>query len=359
MTRFSNNTINSFRMDRKQIIRLIIVFFGSFLMFLFGWRIISDTESFQFIEEHYNRFTVKVVQSIGSLSNKSIDYDYDLKVLTFGNKMSKLIMPVFAYRLLAAGFILLALVPFKKWKTSLSAIIFVMLFLSLRGALITYISLFYKNNIHEVLLVWLDPVIYVAFLVLGIYIIRNNALLSKILNYFEFEFSKSLTTSLSTLFFLLIIVPPIPRVLFTYLHSEIMPSIVSFILFFSKQFLAIVGKTAEVSGRFIHLENNWIDLEYPCIGLGVFTLIATLVLATRGRLKVKLIYLSVFAFIFLILNALRLSLLLLYINSTYQEIGLNKVELHNNATYFMYVVAFAGFLVYWFGVNRKNSSVSK
>lgn len=346
MTSFSSNTINSVRMDKKQIIRLIIVSFVSVLVLLFGWKIISDTELFKFIEEHYNRFTAKIVQCIGSLSNKNIDYNSDLKVFTFEKEISKLIMPVFAYRLLAAGFILLALVPLKKWKTSLSAIIFVMLFLSLRGALITYISLFYRNNIHEVLLVWLDPIIYVTLLVLGIYIIRNNALLNKIFNYFESEFSKSIFISLNTLFFLLIVIPPIPRVLFTYLHSEIMPSIVNFILFFSKQFLAIMGKTAEVSGRFIHLENNWIDLEYPCIGLGVFTLVATLVIATKGRLKIKLIYLSAFALIFLILNALRLSVLLLYINSTYQEIGLNKVELHNNATYFMYIVAFVGFLIW-------------
>jgi exosortase/archaeosortase family protein len=132
-----------------------------------------------------------------------------------------------------------------------------------------------------------------------------------------------------------------------------MPGIVSFILLISKFFIGLTGKSAEVSGRFIHLENNWIDLEYPCIGLGVFTLVAVLIFATKGNFKFKMIYLSGFAFVYLIFNALRLAVLLIYINNTYHEIGLNKLELHDNATYFMYVVAFAGFMGYWFGVGRK------
>jgi exosortase/archaeosortase family protein len=230
----------------------------------------------------------------------------------------------------------------------------VLLFIALRAALISFILLIYKGTVHHVLLVWLDPTIFIAMLVIGLYIVKQNNILNRLYISLNFQFSEIITTSLSSLVLLLILLPPLPRVLFNYIHSDIMPGIVSYILYFSKIFLGWMGKTAEVSGRFITLENNWIDLEYPCLGLGIFTLIAILIFAIKGKILNKVIYLLFFALVYLLLNALRLSVLLLYINNTYHQIGLNKLELHNNATYFMYVVAFCGFWGYWVGVRNNN-----
>ena len=349
-----SNLIHAAINEKQQIIKLIVVVSMALFVLIIGWNKITKTTSYQSFNVAYNEFTAKIVQNIGSIFDKKIEYQTDTKILTSAGKTTKLIMPFDAYKYFFAGFILLGLVPINQWKRSLNAVLFVLLFVALRASAITYILLVYKNMLPNVLLVWIDPTIFIAMLVLGLYIVQHNNMLNKIYKTLNLRFLEILSTSLSTLLILLILLPPLPRVLFTYIHSDIMPGIVSFILFFSKLFLGWMGKTVEVSGRFIILENNWLDLEYPCIGLGVFTLVAILIFAIRGQMLNKLIYLFFFALIYLILNALRLSVLLLYINNTYNQIGLNKIELHNNATYFMYAVAFCGFLGYNFLISTQN-----
>jgi len=347
-----SNLINELKINKLQVIKLFTVFFVAVLMLFVGWNKVIKTESYHTFNTVYNNFTIKIVQNIGSIFDKKIEYQTDTKILTSVGKTTKLIMPFDSYKYFFAGFILLGLVPIKQWKSSLNVVLFVLLFVALRASAITYILLVYKNMPPNVLLVWIDPTIFIAMLVLGLYIVQHNNMLNKIYKTLNLRFLEILSTSLSTLLILLILLPPLPRVLFTYIHSDIMPGIVSFILFFSKLFLGWMGKTAKVSGRIISFENNWIDLEYPCIGLGVFTLVAIFIFAIRGQMLNKVIYLFSFALIYLILNALRLSVLLLYINNTYHQIGLNKLELHNNATYFMYLVAFGGFFGYINGVNN-------
>lgn len=348
-----SNLIQLVKIEKQQLIQLIVVFSLAVFVLLFGWNKILNSDTYHSFSDAYSHFTVKIIASISAVSGVEFKQDTDTLLLSSGTKLSKLIMPVESYKYFFAGFILILLVPIKHWTTSTSLLLFTLLFVALRAAIISYIFLFHKGTLHNVLLVWIDPILFVPMLMLGLYVVQNTSYLSIIYASIEKRFSEVLNVSLSKLLFLLIVIPPLPRVILTYLHSDIMPGIVSFILFFSKFFIDITGKTAEVTGRFIHLDNNWIDLEYPCIGLGVFTLVAVLIFAIRGNFTKKILYLSIFAFIYLLLNALRLSVLLLYINKTYHEIGLNKLELHDNATYFMYVVAFAGFMGYWFGVGRK------
>jgi len=363
ITRITANLINQIRMnsnliqivksEKQQLTKITVVFLLALFVLLFAWNQISNSDTYQSFNEVYTDFTVKIINGFAAISDVDIKYNAITQILSSGTKWNKLIMPVESYKYFFTAFVFLLLVPIKNWTSSVSIIVFTLLFVALRSAIISYIFLFHKGTLHNVLLVWIDPILFVPMLMLGLYIIQNSRFLNIIYAEIEKRLSESLTISLSKLLFLLIIIPPLPRVIFTYLHSDIMHGIISFILFFSKFFIDITGKTADVTGRFIHLDNNWIDLEYPCIGLGVFTLVAVLIFAIRGNFTKKILYLSIFAFIYLLLNALRLSVLLLYINKTYHEIGLNKLELHDNATYFMYVVAFAGFMGYWFGIGRK------
>jgi len=347
-----SNIINIVNKKKQQAIKLFVVLSVAIFVLVLGWRYIIHSDIYQSFNFVYNNFTAKIVTTIGSVFGYEIEYLLSTNLLRNNSNTWKLIMPVDGYIFFCVGFILLGLVSIKQWTTTLSVIIFVLLFVAIRAAIISFIMLMYKGTLHNVLLVWIDPVFFIPLLVLALYIIKNTKILNLIYQNIEKRFSEILNVSLSKLLFLLIIIPPLPRVIFTYLHSEIMPSIVSLILYFSKLFLALMGKTSEISGRFIYLENNWIDLEYPCLGLGVFTLIAVLIFAIRGDLTSKIVYLFVFAFIYSVLNALRLSVLLLYINSTYQNIGLNKIVLHDVATYFMFIVAFVGFLGYWYGVHK-------
>lgn len=346
----NSSLIQEIEKIRLQAIKLIVMLFVAVFVLFFCWNKIIKTDTFQTFNVVYDNFTVKVVKSFGTVLDKDIEYNEVTKIFTSDGKTSKLIMPVEAYKYYFTGFLLFLFVPLKFWKSSINLVLFVILFIALRAATISFISLIYKNTVHYVLLVWLDPTIFIAMLVLGLYIVKQNCLLNQFYTTLSMRFSEILMISLSKLLFLLILIPPLPRVLLTYIHSDIMPGIVSVILCFSKLFLGWMGKTAEVSGRFLMLENNWIDLEYPCVGLGVFTLIAILVFAIRGKMLNKVIFLFFFALAYVLLNALRLSVLLLYINNTYHQIGLNKVELHDKATYFMYLVAFVFFALYvfWF-----------
>lgn len=348
-----SNLIQVAKNEKQQIIKLILVVSMAFFVLIVGWNKITKTTSYHSFYVAYNDFTAKIVTNIGGVFYNEIKYKTETKLLIANTKSTKLIVPINAYKYFFAGFILLALVPLKHWKSSVSIIIFVFLFVALRTALISYIMLIYRGTLHIILLLWLEPIIIISMLVLTLYIIQHNDLLKRIFSELENRFTVVLTTSLTKLLFFLIIIPPLPRVIFTYIHSDLMPGIVSFILFFSKLFIFLMGKTAIVSGRIISLESNWVDLEYPCIGLGVYSIVAILILAIKGKIKNKIIYLTVFAFIYLVLNALRLSVLLVYINKTFHEIGLNKLELHNNATYFMYLVAFGGFLGYNFLNTKK------
>lgn len=348
-----NNILQIAKQEKKEIIKLMVVFSLALFVLFVGWDKVLNSEAYQSFTEIYNNFTAKIATNFGSVLGIEIKYYAESSLISTDSHSTKLMMPVDGYKYFLIGFSFLVLVPLRNWNSTISIFIFILLFLALRAGFVTFMLLIYKNTIHNIILLWVDPTIFIAMLILGVYIVKHNLLLSHIYLNIEQQLSESLTISLSNLLFLLIVIPPLPRVIFTYIHSDIMPGIVSFILYISKFFIELTGKTAEVSGRFIHLDNNWIDLEYPCIGLGVFTLVAVLIFAIRGNFTKKILYLSNFAFIYLLLNALRLSVLLMYINKTYNEIGLNKVELHDNATYFMYVVAFAGFMGYWFGVGRK------
>lgn len=346
----TSNIIDMFHKERPQIIKLFVLFSFTIFVLLWGWNQLVNSNLYHSFNTIFDSFVAKIVIAIGNVFNNNIVFNANNNALIATDKVWKLIMPVEGYMFFFIGFIFLALVPLKQWLSSLSAIVFVFLFIAIRAAIISYIMLIYKSN---VLLALFDPLLFVPMLVLVLYLVRNVRLLSHIYQYFEDRFSQILNVSLSMLLFLLIIVPPLPRVLFTYIHSDIMPGLVAFILYFSKLFLSLVGRTAEVSGKFIYLDINWINLEYPCLGLGVFTLISVLIFAVKAKFSYKLLYVMLFALVYSLLNSLRLSVLLLYINLTYTTKGLNELLLHDIATYFMYIVAFAGFWVFWSRVGRE------
>lgn len=342
--------INSLKEENQmqQLIKLIFVLSIALFVFLFGWNEIIQTNAYYSFNGLYNDFTVKIIQTLGSLQQTSISYISDLKIVSTEIHSSKLVLPVEAYKYFFIGFILLLLVPFKHWISSISVIIFVLLFVAIRAALITFIFLFFKNTIHISLLVWVETTIFLVVLLMAYYISSKNIILLKLSTYIESKLADKISINLFVLIFLLIIVPPFPRVLFTYIDQDILPSISNFILKISSVFLSFIGQNATVIGEKIFLDNNWVHLKYPCIGIGVFTIVATLILAIRGKLIIKFLYLFILASIYITANSLRLAILLYYINQTYKEIGLNKPILHDNVTIFMYFVAFAGFLVYFF-----------
>jgi exosortase/archaeosortase family protein len=350
----TSRIINILKTERKQVILLLLLLLSGCLILFIGWGVLIRTEIYHFLNEFYNEFTAKIVINAGAIFDYRIIYESHSNLLMIDNVVSRLVMPVESYKYLFTGFLLLVLQNLKNWKSYLPVFIFIFLFIALRASLISYIMLVYKGNIHSTLLVWLDPAIFIALYVLVLQFIHNNYILRKFYLQLEKRFSEILNISFAKLILLLIIIPPLPRVIFAYLHSDILPAVVNFILSVSKFFLGLTGRNAVIDGQLLYLENNWVDLEYPCIGIGVFSLVAVLIFSIRDKFSFKLIYLSAFALIYMIMNGLRLAALLLYVHNTYHEIGLDKLLLHNYATYFMYIIAFAGFTVYWMIFIKRN-----
>lgn len=343
----TNQIISILKTERKQTVQFLLTLVMGCLVLFVGWDYVADTELYRLFNVFYNGFVARIVINTGAIFGFSISFDSNLNLLTFGNAVSRLVMPLESYKYLLTACLMIVFQNFKAWKSYTSVFVFVFLFVAIRGALISYIMLVYKGIIHSTLLVWLDPAIFIALYVLVFQFIHINDILRKLYLQLEKRFSEMLNISFAKLILLLIVIPPLPRVVFTYLHSDILPIIVNFILSVSKFFLGVLGRNAVIDGQLIYLDNNWVDLEYPCIGIGVFTLVAVLIFSIRDKFSFKLIYLSAFAVIYMVINGLRLGVLLLYIHNTYHQIGLDKLLLHNYATYFMYVVAFAGFALYW------------
>ncbi len=209
-----DNFIKYYKQNKLQLAKLVFVMLAAAFMYFVGWNRLDQTPFSKKIGAEYEMFSAKIAVSLAHSFNFDINYSVENKTLDWNSTTQKLIMPEGTFNLLFSALLLLFLVSIKYWKNSISAFLFVFLFIAMLAGVISYTMLVYRSQIQTVLLVWINPLIY------------------------------------------------------------------------------------------------------------------------------------------LLLNEFRLSVLLLYINNTYNQIGLNKIELHNNATYFMYLVAFGGFMGYWVGINR-------
>jgi exosortase/archaeosortase family protein len=252
---------------------------------------------------------------------------------------------VSSYRFYLAAFFLLFIVPVRDYKYSLLILASSLILIALRAASITIIQLVYPHDM--ILLLWIDPIIYIPMFAIILFVANRTPLLRALYNKINDKFSPLLIISLPQLVLLLLLLTPLPRVILNYLDKTIINGLVKMTLEISKALLNYFGYQTIVTSNFIFLGKFWLRLEQPCLGIGVVTIIWILINSVRGKWYNKFVFLTIFSILFVIMNSIRLSVLLVFIQNTYSS-GLNKIELHDSITYFMYLFAFISFLAYYF-----------
>jgi exosortase/archaeosortase family protein len=312
---------------------------------LLSWQYVTQTFAYKSINLTYTNFIGQLAVWIANLLGQFPTFDSKTYHLSLNDRVKLLIIPTESYRFYVIGFILLLLVPIKEYKYSFLLLVSSLLFIALRAAFISIIQLIYPQDI--ILLLWIDPFIYIPMVVIILFVSTRNQLIKPLYDRICALFKPLLIVSVPTLILVLLLVTPIPRVLFNYLDKGIIDGLTTITLQVSKIMLKWFDYKAVVSANFLFLGKFWLQLEQPCLGIGVVTIVWILVCFIKSQWLNKSIFLILFSLLFVIMNSIRMSVLLLVIKNTYLT-GLNKVVLHDNITYFMYIFAFVSFLIYYF-----------
>jgi exosortase/archaeosortase family protein len=333
------------------IIKLILACVIAMYIFFEGWALFATTDLYYTLHQKYVLFTFKIIQSIADVLGYKIVFLAENNFVQYLDKTLELKLPFRSYSIFFVGFIFLFTIPLRKWMYIVNTILFVLLFISFRAASKTIIELIYIESVHKVLLIWIETSVNIVLFIIVYSLINHNVFINKIYGNFKEKFSEHLNINILNLIILLIIIHSIPRILLTYFADWFITSLVGFTLSFSKLFLLIIGYTTSISGKFIYLQNNWISLERTCLGIGVLTIIITIIFATKTKLFNKFLYAILFSFLYLIANSIRLAGLLIYLNKFYDSGEAELGKLHNNVSIILYLVAFFGLFIYimWFG----------
>ena len=342
--------ISNIRNNKSQFSLLAFVVFVSYCVFI-GWESMSSTGLFVGVLDFLTNLIAKSVILLSSALNVNVEFNSTTQILSNGSVNQFIILPRGAYVYYFILCFLFLLVPFNKYKTVLLLLLFNSAFLITRAIIINLIKLQIFPSIHNVLLVFIDPLIFIPLIVSLIFIFRENKLLRLLYDKINILFFPILNVSVSKLILLLVILTPLTRTVLSYINNyhAIMDNLVNYILRVSKYMISLFGYEATVHGKYIYLNQFWIRLENPCLGLGVFSIIIILILAIKSSMTNKAIYIPSFFIVYSFLNSVRLAVLLVYISNLKETNYLfNSVELHDKATYFMYGIAFFGFILYYY-----------
>lgn len=332
------------KQNKQQLLLLLFALFLVCIHFL-CWSSLASTTLYNSLFGGYTKITGQLTVFIISLLGDSAVFDPATLLLRSNSKTTLLVMPVAAYKFYFAAFFLLIAIPPKDQKYAFLLLVCSVLFIALRAASISIIHLLFSQK--KILLLWIDPLIYLPMIALLLLVANKNALVNKAYNRINKRFAPLLIISLPQLILLLIILTPLPRLILNFPDKSIIHGLINITLEISQSLLNNLGYKTIITSNFIFLEKFWLRLEQPCLGIGVVSIIWILVCCIKGSWLNKFIFLSVFSLLFVVMNSVRLSFLLVYIQNTYHQ-GLNKVELHDNITYFMYLFAFSSFLLYYF-----------
>jgi len=344
MEQHITNSFAYIQQNKRQFLLLSLVLLIVCIELL-SWQYVTQTLAYKGLDLAYTNSTGQLSVWIANLLGQFPTFDYLTCHLSLNDNVKSLVMPTEAYKFYVIGFILLLLVPIKEYKYSFLLLVSSLLFIALRAAFITIIQLIYPQDM--ILLLWIDPLIYIPMLVIILFVSNRNQIIKPLYDKICDLFSPLLYVSLPTLILVLLLVTPIPRVLLNYLDKGIIDGLTTVTLQISKIILGWFSCETVITSKFIFLGKFWLQLQQPCLGIGVATIVWIMICFTKSYWLNKLIFLIGFSLLFVIMNSIRLSVLLVIIKNSYLT-GINKVELHDNITYFMYLFALLSFIVYYF-----------
>lgn len=324
-----------------------------FILTIFLFFILEFTESgiriITFIHFFISESVLFIIQSVNNL--------FDLKIhisdgqLYFNENVTALVLPTSAYPFFIVLSMFAIVIPFRKLYSLIIYFVSVYFFIVLRAVIVTFIYLFLFYTKHRVLLYVIDPLIYMPAFFWVLYVIKSNSNLLAILNRFNSSLSNISYLNIQKVVLLFIVIPPLPVTIFTYSGNSL-EWIISIILRGSQLFVSFLGLETTVAGNRILLGSNWIGLGLPCIGLGVMSTVAILMGIMKGLFVNKLLWFSLFAFVFQIVNSIRLGAALFYLNQYYTLNYISLKVLHDIITYIMYLVAFVFVFLYIIKIHR-------
>jgi len=330
----------------QQLILFMSVMAISTIAYLFLWPMVEKSYFFKV----FAIFTGKIVVATSSILGYYVVFDGVSGKVQFFEKNISLVLPVGAYSYYFITLFLFLLVPLKKFISIIALCIFTFLFLALRAASISLVFLLYKDQVHGILPLFLDPLVYIPMVFSLFFIIKNNTTLHFQYKKLETLFSTILNIPLHKVILLLILIPPLPRVLLTYINVDIINSIVTFTLKGSQFILNQLGFNAFVTTKYLILNQQSIQLENPCLGIGVVTIIYIFIFVIKANWINKFIFLVLFTAFFSIMNSFRLAMTLIYIQNVSTTTQIDRAAVHDIITYFMYLVAFGSLILFrfWF-----------
>jgi exosortase/archaeosortase family protein len=344
--------------NKQQLLRLLFILLLIIWISFFGWSYITSTNAYGTIVLFLTDITGHITSALTLLTRDSATYNSASGQLISSSQLRfSPVMPVGAYFYYIIAFTLLLAVPIKKLPSALILALSTVVFIVIRAALITYIR--YQTEGHLILLSGLEPLIYFPFIVIIWFVLTSNSFLAVFYQYLQKLFEPHLIISINKLVVLLLLLTPVPRIIMTYFNSASpMNALTKFTLEISRVFLELLGYLPHIETKLISLDRFWIQLEHPCLGVGVFTIIAILIGSTKSPLINKLLYIPLAFVAMTAMNSIRLSLLLIYLQSARDNM-LDLVTLHDYATYFMYAVAFALYILYVYLIQDIKLSFTK
>jgi len=183
------------------------------------------------------------------------------------------------------------------------------------------------------------------------YKIKINAQLYQIYLKVADFLKEKLVLSLLTFVILLIYVTPVSSVIEELSYSSLeswFDAFTSLLLNISANFLELLNYQPRIVDKMIYIDNFWVYLGRPCLGIGLMLTFLFIILNIKSRLSNRLLFVLLGYIIIILMNAVRISFVLLHLvkHGDYKL----TLSVHDLSDYFFYVVVFIMILIYlnWF-----------
>lgn len=334
--------IKDFALKNKTAAFALFLALGALLFLLAGGnQSIKHLLSYQ---QFFDGFAAAVAESTAFLlrfTGMQIEYVASSKAYNVGTPILLSINTTYALRYFVFVFVILLLLPDKSLK---SFFFFLLSAILLFAALVFrnfFEILYYGDRIQAIsqLGVVARPVVVLLALAFKF---KNSPLLQNIYNKLNESFRNRFLVSIYPFVFVIAIAEPLAGV-FEVFNLDFIANAIQY----QTQMLAnIMGEHTHISGRYIYLEQFWVYVGDPCLGIGVSMIFAFLIATLRGQTLNKIIFIAIGLYTLLLMNAVRVWYILLDLR-TLQSAAIGY-DAHEMSNYFFYIVVFILLNVYMF-----------
>jgi hypothetical protein len=198
-----------FNQNKQQSYRLLFVLLLCTFTYLFGWHWLTETATYKIIIVYYSQFVAFLTIQFAGYFGQEPLYNQQTNQMILPYNQTLLIMPVGSYQFYFVSMLLLLLVPIKHYKSTISLVFFTVFFIAIRATVITSIHLLNHGGVHNILLLLVDPMIYIPMFLILLFVFNKNSLLKQFYDRILRLFKPILSISLPTVVFLLIVFKPI------------------------------------------------------------------------------------------------------------------------------------------------------